>query len=93
MFNAAITIGTIATNPSDEGISSMVDTWLMLEDTKVNNKRASSFYVMKSRGMNHSKNEMIFLLNENGVELLEKNAIQNNKVIKENKNSHTIAEI
>jgi len=93
MFNAAITIGTIATNPSDEGISSMVDTWLMLEDTKVNNKRASSFYVMKSRGMNHSKNEMIFLLNENGVELLEKNAIQNNKVIKENKSSHSIAEI
>ncbi len=93
MFNAAITIGTIATNPSDEGISSMVDTWLMLEDAKFNNKRMSSFYVMKSRGMNHSKNEMSFVLSDNGIEIFEKQTNQNNKLIKENMSPQVVAEL
>ena len=31
MFTAAITVGSIERNPSDEGISSMVDTWMMVQ--------------------------------------------------------------
>ena len=69
MFTASITIGTIAQNPSDEGISSMVDTWLMLQDIDLNQQRATNFYIMKSRGMPHSKEEKRLIINNKGVSL------------------------
>ena len=49
MFSAAITIGSISQNPSDEGISSMLDTWIMVEDLELEGERNRSMYVMKSR--------------------------------------------
>jgi circadian clock protein KaiC len=55
MFSAAITIGSIEKNPSDEGISSMVDTWINLEDAYENEERITNLVLMKSRGMEHSK--------------------------------------
>jgi circadian clock protein KaiC len=70
IFTAAITIGTIAQNPSDEGISSMVDTWLMLQDIDFNQQRVTNFYIMKSRGMSHSKEEKRLIINNKGVSLL-----------------------
>lgn len=70
MFTAAITIGSIAQNPSDEGISSMVDTWLMLQDIDFNQERITNFYIMKSRGMPHSKEEKRLIINNKGVSLL-----------------------
>jgi len=70
MFTAAITIGSIAQNPSDEGISSMVDTWLMLQDIDFNHQRVTNFYIMKSRGMAHSKEEKRLIINNKGVSLL-----------------------
>jgi circadian clock protein KaiC len=54
MFTAAITVDSIERNPSDEGISSMVDTWVMVQDIEVDNERTRSLCVMKSRGMPHS---------------------------------------
>nr|MBC7612394.1 circadian clock protein KaiC [Pseudopedobacter sp.] len=54
MFTAAITVGSIERTPSDEGISSMVDTWMMVQDIELNAQRQRSLCVMKSRGMNHS---------------------------------------
>ena len=54
MFTAAITVGSIERNPSDEGISSMVDTWMMVQDIEINAERSRSLCVMKSRGMVHS---------------------------------------
>ena len=54
MFTAAITVGSIERNPSDEGISSMVDTWMMVQDIEVDEERTRSLCVMKSRGMVHS---------------------------------------
>ncbi len=70
MFTAAITIGTIQRNPSDEGISSMVDTWIMLDDIESDGERAKTLYVMKSRGMSHSKNIREMLISEKGYSLL-----------------------
>jgi circadian clock protein KaiC len=70
MFTAAITIGSIAQNPSDEGISSMVDTWLMLQDIDLNQQRATNFYIMKSRGMSHSKEEKRLIISKKGVALI-----------------------
>lgn len=67
MFTAAITIGSIARNPSDEGISSMVDTWINLEDTESNGKRIRTLRIVKSRGMGHSRDFRNFDINNNGI--------------------------
>jgi circadian clock protein KaiC len=70
MFTAAITVGSIATNPSDEGISSMVDTWIMVQDVERDDKRTRSVYVMKSRGMPHSKDVTEFVISSKGIQLI-----------------------
>jgi len=69
MFTAAVTVGSIEQNPSDEGISSMVDTWIMLQDVESGGERTRSLYVMKSRGMNHSKEVREFIITSKGIEL------------------------
>jgi circadian clock protein KaiC len=70
MFSAAITIGSISQNPSDEGISSMVDTWIMVEDLELEGERNRSMYVMKSRGMDHSKEVREFIISSSGINLI-----------------------
>ena len=69
LFTAAITVGSIARNPSDEGISSMVDTWIMVQDVEFEDERNRSLYVMKSRGMNHSKEVREFIISSKGINL------------------------
>lgn len=67
MFNAAITVGSIARNPSDEGISSMVDTWIMVQDIEVEEERLRSICIMKSRGMSHSNLVKRFEISNKGI--------------------------
>lgn len=70
MFTAAITVGSIERNPSDEGISSMVDTWMMVQDIEVDAERTRSLCVMKSRGMFHSNEVRRFIISKKGIRLL-----------------------
>jgi circadian clock protein KaiC len=67
MFTAAITVGSIERNPSDEGISSMVDTWIMVQDIEVDAERTRSLCVMKSRGMIHSNEVRMFKISSTGI--------------------------
>jgi len=67
MFTAAITVGSIERNPSDEGISSMVDTWIMVQDIEVDEERTRSLCVIKSRGMIHSNDVRKFLISGKGI--------------------------
>ncbi|MBK6966473.1 MAG: AAA family ATPase [Bacteroidales bacterium] len=69
MFTAAITVGSIERNPSDEGISSMVDTWMMVQDIEVNAMRTRSLCVMKSRGMEHASDVRRFSISKKGITL------------------------
>ncbi len=69
MFTAAITVGSIERNPSDEGISSMVDTWIMVQDIEVDGERTRSLCVMKSRGMQHSNEVRKFTISGKGIRL------------------------
>lgn len=69
MFTAAITVGSIERNPSDEGISSMVDTWIMVQDIEIDNERTRSLCVMKSRGMVHSNEVRMFKISSKGITL------------------------
>jgi circadian clock protein KaiC len=70
LFTAAITVGSITRSTSDEGISSMVDTWLMLQDFERSQKRGIYMYVMKSRGMNHSKEQREMMISSAGIEFV-----------------------
>lgn len=69
MFTAAITVGSIEPNPGDEGISSMVDTWIMVQDIEVNAERTRSLCVMKSRGMAHSNEVRKFKISSKEISL------------------------
>jgi circadian clock protein KaiC len=53
------------------GISSLMDTWLLLRDIETNGERNRGMYVIKSRGMAHSNQIREFLLTNRGAELLD----------------------
>jgi circadian clock protein KaiC len=71
IFTAAITERLIERNPSDEGISSMVDTWIMVQDAEVEAERKRTCTIMKSRGMGHSRMVKYFNITSAGIELAE----------------------
>lgn len=54
---------------SQVGISSIIDTWLLLRDIELGGERNRGMYVLKSRGMAHSNQIREFVLTDHGVEL------------------------
>ena len=56
---------------TDTGISSLVDTWLLLRDIELSGERNRAAYVLKSRGMSHSNQIREFLLTDRGIELVD----------------------
>lgn len=56
---------------ADEGISSLVDTWILVRDLESNGERNRGLYIMKSRGMKHSNQVREFVITNNGVELID----------------------
>jgi circadian clock protein KaiC len=53
------------------GISSLMDTWLLLRDIELNGERNRGLYVLKSRGMAHSNQIREFLLTSDGIKLVD----------------------
>jgi circadian clock protein KaiC len=56
---------------SDVGISSLIDTWMLVRDIEVSGERNRGLYVLKSRGMNHSNQIREFLLSAKGIKLID----------------------
>ncbi len=56
---------------SDVGISSLIDTWMLVRDIEISGERNRGLYVLKSRGMNHSNQIREFLLSTKGIKLVE----------------------
>jgi circadian clock protein KaiC len=54
---------------SQAGISSLIDTWLLLRDIELGGERNRGMYILKSRGMPHSNQIREFVLTEQGIEL------------------------
>ena len=68
----ALTNGAQAQIEATEvGISSLIDTWLLVRDIEHNGERNRGMYVIKSRGMSHSNQIREFLLTDKGVDLLD----------------------
>ncbi len=56
---------------SEAGISSLIDTWILLRDIELSGERNRGMYVLKSRGMANSNQIREFILTDHGVELRE----------------------
>ncbi len=58
---------------TEEGVSSLVDTWIMVRDVEGIGERNRGVFVIKSRGMNHSNQVREFNVTPEGVQLLDVN--------------------
>jgi len=67
----SLTSGDGVLESSDVGISSLIDTWLLLRDIESNGERNRGMYVLKSRGMANSNQIREFILTDHGVKLRE----------------------
>lgn len=67
----ALTLNTTINENTDEGVSSLVDAWLMVRDIEFNGERNRGMYIMKSRGMKHSNQVREFVIDDSGLELVD----------------------
>ena len=64
-----LTHGESSIEQTDVGISSIIDTWLFLHDIEQEGERSGVVYVLKSRGMAHSKQVRGIRLTDDGIQL------------------------
>ena len=70
MFTA-LTLNTVINEQTDEGVSSLVDAWLLIKDIELNGERNRGLYIMKSRGMQHSNQVREFVITNDGLDLVD----------------------
>ncbi len=70
-FLTHLTSGGNAAEATDVGISSIIDTWLLLRDIELGGERNRGLYVLKSRGMKHSNQIREFVITPEGIQLLD----------------------
>lgn len=70
MFTA-LTLNTVISDQTDEGVSSLVDAWLLVRDIESNGERNRGMYIMKSRGMKHSNQVREFIITDSGLDLVD----------------------
>ena len=63
-----LTAGGEASEATDVGISSIIDTWLLLRDIERGRARERGLYVLKSRGMAHSSEIREFKITSKGLQ-------------------------
>lgn len=67
----ALALNDNKTEQTDEGVSSLVDVWILVRDIESNGERNRGLYVMKSRGMRHSNQVREFVITDEGLKLVE----------------------
>jgi circadian clock protein KaiC len=70
MFTA-LALNNIISEQTDEGVSSLVDAWVLVRDIEFNGERNRGMYIMKSRGMRHSNQVREFVITDKGLDLVE----------------------
>ncbi|MBZ5713831.1 circadian clock protein KaiC [Nannocystis pusilla] len=61
--------GAAATEATEQNISSLIDTWVLLRDIELGGERNRGLHVLKSRGTAHSNQVREFVLSSRGIEL------------------------
>jgi circadian clock protein KaiC len=67
----SLTSGGTTLEATDVGVSSIIDTWLLVRDIELGGERNRGLYVLKSRGMKHSNQIREFLMTSEGIKLEE----------------------
>ena len=70
MFTA-LTFSNEINGYPDEGVSSLVDAWLIVNDIEFNSERNRAVYIMKSRGMKNSNKVREFIITSKGIKLVD----------------------
>ena len=70
----SLTPGSKELEETDAGISSLMDTWVVLFINEDNRKRRRWLSVLKSRGMAHSNSVREFILTDHGLQVLDAEA-------------------
>jgi circadian clock protein KaiC len=67
----SLTSGGAALEQSEVGVSSLMDTWLLVRMLESSNERNRLLYVLKSRGMPHSHQMREFVMTKEGIQLVD----------------------
>jgi circadian clock protein KaiC len=67
----SLTAGGEQKEETEVGVSSVIDTWLLVRSIELGGERNRALHVIKSRGMAHSNQIREFLLTPQGIELLD----------------------
>jgi circadian clock protein KaiC len=67
----SLTQGGHVLQQSEASMSSLMDSWLLLQDIEGNGERNRLLYVLKARGMSHSNQIREFLISDHGVDLVD----------------------
>jgi circadian clock protein KaiC len=59
-----------STEHIDENVSSLVDAWILVKDVELHGERNRAIYIMKARGMKHSKEVREFIISSKGLDLV-----------------------
>jgi circadian clock protein KaiC len=70
-FFTSLTQGGHALQQSEGGMSSLMDSWLLLQDYEGNGERNRVLYVLKARGMKHSNQIREFLISGHGIDVVD----------------------
>lgn len=70
MFTA-LNLNTVVNEQTDEGVSSLVDTWITIKYIETNAERNRGLYIMKARGMKHSNKVREFVISDEGLDLVD----------------------
>jgi circadian clock protein KaiC len=67
----SLTQGGHALQQSEAAMSSLMDSWILLQDFEGNGERNRVLYVLKARGMAHSNQVREFLISDHGIDLVD----------------------
>jgi len=67
----SLTQGGRAPEQSEAAMSSLMDSWILLQDFEGNGERNRVLYVLKARGMAHSNQIREFLISDRGIDLVD----------------------
>jgi circadian clock protein KaiC len=71
LLMTSLTSGADDLEQTNVGITSLVDTWLLVRDIELGGERNRGLYVLKSRGMAHSNQIREFVIGSDGLNLLD----------------------
>jgi circadian clock protein KaiC len=73
IFTSLTDGGDVTSAPEDlqAGVSSLMDTWLLLRNVEFTGERNRTIFVRKSRGMAHSNQVREFVLSDRGIDLVD----------------------